>query len=279
MTDDQYYVPAVLAASRILAALAQPDADGLRQSELARTADLSRSTAHNMLHTLEHLGYVQRDHTTRLYRLGAALVPLGQAAAQTTRVAEVAGERIPTLAAEVGLSFALAQVTSLDEAVIIDRAYAPSGLHVGITLGDRYGPFDGAIGKCMLAALGAEDADQQIKQADLAQRTEATITRPKELAREVRLVRGRGWASSVKEFNENHAVAAGIWGQGGRMELILLALGFPAQLGPKQISSVGSLLRETANAITEACGGEPIDRVRHAPLTTGPSGAKGSKTA
>ncbi len=274
-------MPAVLAASRILSALAQPDADGLRQSELARTADLSRSTAHNMLHTLEHLGYVQRDESTRLYRLGAALIPLGQAAAQTTRAAEIAGERIPALAAELGLSFALAQVTNFDQAVIIDRAYAPSGLHVGITLGDRYGLFDGAIGKCMLAALEAGDADQRITEADLAPRTEATITHPKELARAVRLVRGRGWASSVKEFNENHAVAAGIWGPEGRMELILLALGFPAQLGPKQIPSVGSLLRETADAITEACGGESTKWVQQVPATNGPARTKtkGSKTA
>ncbi len=274
-----YYVPAVLAASRLLAELARPESDGVRQIELARSAGLSRSTAHNLLHTLEHLGYVQRDESTQLYRLGAALVPLGQAAAETTRIAELASQRIAALAADAGLSFALAQVTGVDEAVIIDRSYAPTGLHVGITLGDRYGLFDGAIGKCLLAGMDPADADSRIMKAKLAPRTEATITLPEALLQEVRTVRRRGWASSVKEFNENHAVATGIWGPRGQMDLILLALGFPAQLSTEEIPRIGALLRDTADGVTEDCGGVLTDRIYEVPTTNGSSGARGSKNS
>jgi DNA-binding IclR family transcriptional regulator len=192
----------------------------------------------------------------------------------------MAVETIQELAAQTGLSYAVAQVSLDGQATVTDSAYPPAGLHVGITLGDVYGPFDGAVGKVLLAAMEPSLAAEEIRDARLERRTAATITSPDRLAREVGEVRGRGWASSIKEFNENHAVAAGVLGVDGRQELVLLALGFPAQMSAKEIPRVGRRLRKAADSITAACGGTEDGWMQEASdTTTGPLRAKGSKTA
>lgn len=278
---EKYQVPAVVSASKILSLLAGADFEGgARQSDLAEASGISRSTAHNLLATLEDLRYVEREPDTKLYRLGSALVALGNAAARTGRLGRMASEVIQDLAAQTGLTYAVAQVNAGRQAIVTDSAYPPAGLHVGITIGDSYGQFDGAVGKVLLAAMEPAAAAEEIKGARLERRTAATITSPDRLGREVAQVRGRGWASSIKEFNENHAVAAGVWGADGRQELVLLALGFPAQLSAKEIPRAGLRLRRAADAITAACGGAEHGWMQEASGTTsGPERAKGSKTA
>jgi DNA-binding IclR family transcriptional regulator len=278
---EKYRVPAVVAASKILELLASSEFEnGAKQSDLAVASGISRSSAHNLLATLEELRYVERDPDTKVYRLGGTLVALGIAASRADRMTQLAVESIQDLAADTGLSYALARVNSGPRAVVTDSAYPPAGLHVGITLGDAYGLFDGAVGKVLLAGMEPGLATEAIKGARLERRTAATITSPARLTREVNEVRGRGWASSIKEFNENHAVAAGVWGIDGRQELVLLALGFPAQISAEEIPRVGRSLRMVADSITAACGGSENGWIQDpSATTTGPSRAKRSKTA
>lgn len=273
-SPERYLVPAVVAAGRLLTALAQADGDSPTQAELARDLGLSKSTAHNLLATLEQLGLVQRDPASRRYRLGAALVPLGQAAARHSRIAALTAERMPALAGELGLSFALFQITDEGHAQAIDRAYPPDDVHVGITLGSVHGPFDGAVGKCLLAALEPAEAERLVRSAGgLPRHTDRTITAPARLLADVARIRACGWAASVGELNENNAVAVPIAGPSGRPELFLLALGFPGRLSAGGIAGLGERLRDEAGALTASAGGRGLlhDSTSH---TTGPERAQ-----
>ena len=247
-------VPSVDAACRILGALAQSDGDGITLTALARELALSKSSAHGLLATLVAHGFVQRDEASRRYRLGAALVPLGRVASGQLRAAARVGERIVALAAEHGLTFAVAQVTDEGDAQVIDRAYPASDLHVGLMLGSRYGPFDGAIGKCLLAALDPEQAEAMIRRGAIPRHTDRTIVDPDALVRDVAKVRERGWAASEGEFKENYAVAAPLYDANDALELVIFAVGFAAQVRAVSVPVVGTVLRETADAIRVALG-------------------------
>ncbi|HYO19893.1 MAG TPA: IclR family transcriptional regulator C-terminal domain-containing protein, partial [Dermatophilaceae bacterium] len=203
--------------------------------------------------------YVRRDPDTRRYRLGPALIPLGTAASRQVKLVRSTLDRIAPLAEQHHLSFAVAQRTAEDEIQIIERFYPVGDVHVGITVGSRYGPLDGALGKVLLAAMDRPRAARTIKGRKLPAHTEATITSPETLLDEVEEVRTRGWASSQGELNENNAVAAGIRGQTGDLELLLLVLGFPNQLDADRIVEIGSLLRSTADSIMSEAG---IERQR-----------------
>jgi len=249
-------VPSVDAACRILDAMAPSNDDGLTLSQIAREVDLSKSSVHGVLATLLTHDFVARDDGSRSYRLGPALARLGWVVSRPTRRARI-HERIAALAARFGLTFAVARVTNRGDAEVTDRAYPDSALHVGLQLGSRYGPFDGAIGKCLLAGLAPQEAEATIRRAEIPRHTPRTIVEPDALVREVERVRERGWAVSEGELKDNYAVAAPLMNADGSVDLVLFAVGFPAQLGPESVDVLGTALQETASAVREETGVAP----------------------
>ncbi len=250
----KYQVPAVVGAINVLSELGRPGEVGATQAELAEATGMSKSTLHNLLSTLEANDYVRREDSTRRYRLGPALIPLGNAASRQVKLVRSTIDRIAPMAEEHHLSFAVAQRTGEDEVQIIERFYPVSGVHVGITVGSSYGPLDGALGKILLAAMDPERAADLILDHKLPAHTEATITKPKKLIKEIDQVRERGWAASRGELNENNAVATGIWTQSGELGLMLLVLGFSNQLDQDRVEQVGELLKTTADSIMADAG-------------------------
>jgi IclR family acetate operon transcriptional repressor len=253
-------VPAVNSACRILDALLHAEPPGLTLTELARSVGLSKSTAHGLLATLLANRLIRREEGSRRYQLGGALITLGGVAAGQLHAASLLGERLPQLAREHALTFALAQVTQNGDAQIIKSAYPDSDVHVGLTFGSRYGLFDGALGKCLLAALDPAEAEQIVRTSAIPRHTDRTITEADALLEEIAAVRARGWAASEGELKENHAVAAILRGASGRPELALCAVGFASQLGSERIPKIGAVLCETIAATLDASG---LDTIEH----------------
>lgn len=249
-----YRVPAIVAAAAILREVAQHDGSGLRAAQLADACGLARSTAHNVLATLVDEGLLQRDPSSRAYRLGPALVPLGAAAGRQVRAVPLAIERLAPLAAEHELSFAVAQCVSAGEVQIVERISPPAGIHVGITLGSRYRPPEGALGKLLLAAM-PDDALDAALAGPLPAYTAKSVTDPGALRREVEEIRARNWAASIGELNDNNAVAATVFGPSGEPALMLLALGFAGELPEDHVPRIGGVLAEMAAGITRDTGG------------------------
>jgi IclR family acetate operon transcriptional repressor len=252
--NGKYQVPAVVGAISILNELSGTGESGATQSELVQATGLSKSTMHNLLSTLDDHGFVRRDPNTRHYRLGPALIPLGNEAARQVKLVRSTLDRVAPLATEYGLSFAVAQPIDSGQLRIISRYYPPGDVHVGITVGSAYGPMDGALGKVLLAAMDEAETTKLIKGRKLPAHTRATITSPESLLEEIEEVRQRGWSVSHGEFNENNAVAAGIWGSEGELELVLLALGFAAQFDGERLAEIGVVLRDTADEVMAGAG-------------------------
>lgn len=249
-----YQVPALVSAAKILRELRLRGDESASQADLVRATGLSKSSMHNLLSTLEQQRFVIRDGRDRRYRLGPALITLGAAASGQTRLIDMASERLAPLAAERELSFAIAQPIGKYEAVIVDRFYPPRGIHVGVRLGSDYGLYEGALGKCLLAGLPADEVERIVAKRSIPAYTDQTLTDPDELIAEVEQVRERGWGASKQELNENNAVAAPVSTGNGTPELILLALGFAEQLGGEQIQATGELLVGVAQDVRRAAG-------------------------
>lgn len=258
MTDpaatEPYRVPAVVAAAAILDAVAGASASGLTQADIVRQVGISKSTAHNLLRTLESLGWLRRTEAGRGFVLGGEIVRLGALAAGDADVLSLTIGRLEELAATHGLTFAVARVTDPNRAEVVASAQ-PEDIHVGIARGSTYGPFDGAIGKTLLAAMEPGAAKRTIKRAARPAHTESTVTDVDTLLEAIEQVRRDGYATSVKEYRQNHAVAVGVHGREGDLEAILLTIGFPDQLTEEAIPSIGHVLKDVADAITAQCGG------------------------
>lgn len=256
MTEAEgYRVPAVVAAVRTLEVLAALDGAGASLSEIARRIERSKSTVFNLLTTLEAEGLVSRDEGTRRYHLGSRLIRLGAAALREARPMTAAVEAARGIAAETGLSVAIAQAVDGQVAQVVDRATPSSGLHVGITIGDRYGVFDGAIGKSLLAGMPEAEAARAVSRGRPTAHTGRTITDREALLADVAEVRRRGWATSVGELNENNAVSATVARPVGEPALILAVLGFAGQLTPERMSEVGERLSALTESVSIETGG------------------------
>lgn len=232
-------------AAKILNTLSHGDGEIATLTELSRDLSLPKSTVHNQLATLQTYGLVQRDDATRRYRLGVGLISLGVAASRQLRAAALIGERLPGLAAQHSLTFAVTQVADPREAILVDAAYPADDIHVGLARGGRYGLFDGAIGKCLLAALDRDEAERLVHKRKIPRHTAATIVEADALLAEIDEVRARGWGSSAGEFKENHAVAAPFFNPGGALELVVFAVGFPSQLPADRFAAIGRILTDT----------------------------------
>lgn len=249
----RYLVPAVVSANGILQYLATDAPEGATHSEIAQALGLSKSSAHNLLGTLEEIGWVQRNEA-RAYLLGSRLIGLGAAATRRISVVGLAVRRLATFAHEYGLSFAVAQLTPEGDAQVVERIYPSSDEHVGIAIGSRYGDFAGALGKAILALESPETARELVEGTELRAFTTRTITDPEALLAEAAEIRGRGWAASEGELNDNRAVVGYSRSSDPAQQVFLLGLGFPSQLPHERVVALGERLAALARELNEEVG-------------------------
>jgi DNA-binding IclR family transcriptional regulator len=88
---------------RVLEAVATPGAGPPNAADIARRAGVTTATCHAVLTALTDAGYLVRDPAAKTYRLGPALIPLGEAAkAEYTNVAVIRPD-LDRLARDTGL--------------------------------------------------------------------------------------------------------------------------------------------------------------------------------
>lgn len=132
---------------------AQPD--GARLSELADGVGLNRSTAHNLLASLEQLGYITQDKKGATYRLTGKLNRLLRLDAEAEQALRARIRPVlTTLSAASGESAFLALVTGTDY-LCVDAVQSDKPLHLAVRPGERRPLLGEALGHALLAA----DAD------------------------------------------------------------------------------------------------------------------------
>src|SRR3954447_8920312 len=129
--------------------------DGARLSDLADGAGLNRSTAHNLLASLETLGYITQDRRGAAYRLTGKLNRLQRLDAEAEHA--LRGRIRPvlsTLSRASGESTFLALVTGTDY-LCVDAVQSDKPLHLAVRPGERKPLIGEALGHALLAV----DAD------------------------------------------------------------------------------------------------------------------------
>ncbi|WP_146211090.1 IclR family transcriptional regulator [Quadrisphaera granulorum] len=138
--------------------------DGLRLSDLADGLGLNRSTAHNLLGTLEVLGYVEQRHRGAPYRLTGKLDQLLPPRVETelalrARARPVLEEVATRTGETVYLAFAAG-----DHYLCSDAVQSTEPLHLTVTPGEREPLLGTAIGHALLA--GNDRLAERLAEAD-----------------------------------------------------------------------------------------------------------------
>ncbi|WP_433518520.1 IclR family transcriptional regulator [Nonomuraea sp. CA-143628] len=257
-------------------------------AELARAMGLPKGTLHGILRTLVHVGFVEQDEATGRYRLGGTLLHLGSSYLDVNVLRTRSLNWADALA---GRSRESVWIGTAHEGgvLVVHHVFRPDDSMQVLQVGTLLPAHATALGKVLLAydpygdagaAFHAPSAPEPTASPStspatvpstpsattpgaeaggepgvegLAAFTPKTLTRADDLAKELELVRGRGWACDVEELVEGEVsiaapirdargVTVGAIGVRGAVERL-------AESGEPSITIV-SYVRDAARAIT-----------------------------
>jgi|Deesub1362A_J573_1020465.scaffolds.fasta_scaffold00055_108 DNA-binding IclR family transcriptional regulator len=211
-------VQALERASAILDALEQAP-QGMSVKELSRKLDLPKGTTHRLLNSLAYLGFVRQDTESRNYFLGFRLVELGHRLLAQLDVRNEARPLLVELAESTGETVHLV-VMDRNEVVYVDKVESDhriETLRMASRIGLRNPAHSSAVGKVLLAHMQESRLHALIQETGLPARTSRTITDPRKLKEQLRLIRLQGYAVDDEENERGiRCVAAPIYDNGGK---------------------------------------------------------------
>ena len=180
-------------AVAILNHLAEHGQNGVSATKLAELLGLNASTAHRIIMGLERHGLIEKDNSTKLYRLSLAFFALGASSADDTGYRRLCRPIIMELAASTGDTVFLMARSGFD-AICVDRQ---EGDYIIDSLTGRVGgqiPLGvGPASQSILAYLDDSEAKAVIK-ANTARYKNFNGLSAKEIASKLPQIREQGYA-------------------------------------------------------------------------------------
>jgi DNA-binding IclR family transcriptional regulator len=225
--------------------------------ELAGELELSKSTVHGILRTLQAVGFVEQDGRSGKYRLGAALLHMGSSYLDGNELRNRALNWADALASRGDESVRIGTLHD-GRVLVVHHVFRPDDTRQALDVGALLPAHATALGKVLLASR--DYLYEEIVDAGLTRFTAATTTDPAVLRTELRGVRERGWAADVEELVGGEAsIAAPIHDVQG---VVVGAIGVSGPI--ERLCEAGaassrhvSYVREASRAISRELGAIP----------------------
>lgn len=170
---------------------------GVAVTELASELQVARSTAHRVLANCVATGYVRQEHSGGRYVAGPALYEVPLRMSSAVAIHDVVAPILTELRTELDLT---TSIGVLEGRSVRFASFEGHGVQpLGSRLGQVRPAHSVAGGKAMLAFCSSDELARRYPGRDLTPVTERTITEWDEFLHELRMVRTRGWATSVGE--------------------------------------------------------------------------------
>ena len=165
--------------------------NGATVSELTKMFDLSKSSVHNYLTTLEQDGYVTKEGDT--YYVGLRFLSLGGAARRREQIYDIAKEHVREIADETG-ELANLLVEERGRGIYVYRAHGENAVMTDSYIGHRVYLHNTALGNAILAHLPRDQVSEILDKHGMPTATEKTITDREELFDKLEYIREEGHA-------------------------------------------------------------------------------------
>jgi DNA-binding IclR family transcriptional regulator len=205
--DARYSVHSLELGLRILESFDRDAIDEMSLSEMARRIGVSRSSAFRLVHTLQRLGYLEREDETKNYRLGARVMSLGYSFLASKDIAELARPGLQQLRTVTRCSTHLGILDGA-EVIYIARFAAHKPVSAMIAVGSRLPAHATTIGRIILAYKPAAYVAEHFGGRTLAKYSEATPVTLDALTAMLDADRRRGYAVSHSNFEAGIASIA-----------------------------------------------------------------------
>ncbi len=249
VTDGVAGTPVITRAAAILRALADARSDGLTTTELARTTDTPRATAHRMLTALAGEGLVDRASDTGLWFLGPEIYLLGSVAATRYDAAPLATDILRTLARDTGES-AFLSARRGDESVCVsaEEGSFPLRSHV-LYPGKRFPLGVASAGIVMLAHLPDSEIAAYLDRVDLTGDWGADHSRA-QLRRRIEQTRVSGYSVNPGLIVEGSwGIGAAVFNELGQPMWALSLTGVEMRFDARRQAALGESLLLAAHTL------------------------------
>ncbi|MEJ1160560.1 SMP-30/gluconolactonase/LRE family protein [Prosthecomicrobium sp. N25] len=230
------------------------DEAGLRFSEIAERAGLTRATAHRMLSTLVEAGLLRVDERDQSYHLGFRLFEMAHRVWDQFDLRSAAEPELERLRDLAGETVRLA-ILDRDEILYVDQREAHQAVRLGNGVGGRAAAHASGAGKAILAHLEPLIREQLLNRLALRRFTPNTITDRADLAQHLDLTKARGYAVSFEEQNDGvSSVAAAILDHKARAIGAVAIVGPAYRLGLDRLHALGRDVMAAARRISGNAG-------------------------
>ena len=192
--------------------------DGITLDEICEELELPKTSAYDIVTTLETLGMVHADWgQKKRYTIGLTAYRIGINYTNNLNIMNVMEPELKKFAHEIGKTVFFG-VRSDCEVVYICKFEPENPIITTATVGSRIPMYCTSLGKAILAYSEPEILQQLLKRMDFVKRTERTITDPDRLMEELEQVREQGYALDAREMEEHaECVGAPVFGADGNL--------------------------------------------------------------
>jgi IclR family acetate operon transcriptional repressor len=221
--------------------------------DIAHALDMSTTTVHRLLTTLNTCGVVAQEPHTRRYFLALKMLLFGKAILDRFEWRSRAHPLLGELSRQVGETVFMGVLDHYDLVYIDHVDSLDHTLRMTPQIGRRQDAHTTALGKVLLAHASPEEVEPFLNRKDLPRRTPNSITNSKALKSELEKIRERGYAFDLQESEIGICcVAAPIRGLSDQVVAAISVSGPSARIEMKGMDSeLKKRLLETAARISE----------------------------
>lgn len=257
---EQNTVQALDRALGLLEILAK--SSGMTLSELAVASDQAVATVFRALVTLQGHGMVEVEEPGQVWHVGSGAFRVGTAFLRRTKVVERARGPMDRLMRETGETANLG-IEAGDEVLFLAQVETFNAIRAFFPPGTKGPMHVSGIGKALMAWYPAERLQGIMDRKGLERFTSLSLSSIESLQRDLARTRERGFAIDDQERAEGmRCVAAPIFNAYGEPVAGLSVSGPAFRMGLSDATRYGTLVRQAADQVTEATGGERPGSVR-----------------
>ena len=245
-----------------------PTTPALTVTEISHQLELPKSTAHNLLRTLKHFGFVTQEPKGKIYRLGHKIFELSELFSRNTQLVSYAMPHLRRLAEQTKETVKLG-IPSGDGVLVIAAIESSYMLHTRGDEGRRALLYCTGLGKAWLSTLPDEEMREVVTNGGLKLLTSRTITTIDRLEQEIAKIRACGYAIDREENEEGVCcVAACALDPYGRARAVISVSGPSSRITRNRISKLAALVMDTTRALS-ATQESPSTKGRRQPVRSG----------
>lgn len=222
--------------------------------EISQQLELSKSTVHGIIKTLEYRGYLQQNPEDLKYKLGMKVFELGNAFSDHLEIRNIARPFIENLVSQLKETVHLV-ILQRDEVIYVEKVEGPHTLRIYSQVGKRAPIHCTGVGKAILAFQDDDEIERILSKSALESFTINTLTDVEAIKKELQVVRECGYAIDDEEIEVGlKCIAAPIFNHQGKVIASISCASPVMRLNEELIDSVIQGIKTAAAQISSSMG-------------------------